>query len=198
MINTIIFDAGGVFVKGTSKEFFIKISKILKVDSSVFIKRKYIWDNAQKGEISLQDAIEEIFDIPISEEKMVEIINVWKRNFKLDIAIRDFAKKLSKDYRIFILSNIDTESVELFKDHREGFDFVEEEFLSCKLGMKKPDREIYEYVLNKINVKPEKCVFIDDKPENIEGAEKVGIHGIVFKNKEQLKRELRKLGVKVD
>ena len=49
-----------------------------------------------------------------------------------------------------------------------------------------------------IDAKPEECVFIDDRVENIEGARKLGIHGIVFENKEQLKKDLEKLGVKVE
>ncbi len=63
--------------------------------------------------------------------------------------------------------------------------------------MVKPDMEIYEYVLKELNAKSEECVFIDDKAENIEAAEKLGIHGIVFENKEQLKQDLEELGVTV-
>ncbi|MCI1732642.1 MAG: HAD-IA family hydrolase [Prevotella sp.] len=47
--------------------------------------------------------------------------------------------------------------------------------------------------LNKFDVKAAECVFIDDKPENIEGCKTVGMNGIVFKNSNQLKHELDKL-----
>ncbi len=42
---------------------------------------------------------------------------------------------------------------------------------------------------------PQECVFIDDRPENIETAEKLGITGIQFQNQQQAKRRLLELGV---
>jgi putative hydrolase of the HAD superfamily len=199
MITTIIFDVGGVLVKGNSKYFFEKTAEYLGVEEPDMERKKDVWDDMQRGEIGLQDTIKEIYGIPISDEDMEKIIGIWGKNWELDEEMVEFAKNLKKNYRLFILSNVDRESIEKFKDlHLKRLNFVEEKFHSWKLGMIKPDREIYEYVLEKIGAEPEECVFIDDRPENIEGAEKVGIHGIVFKNREQLKNELKNLGVKVD
>jgi putative hydrolase of the HAD superfamily len=199
MITTIIFDVGGVLVKGNSKYFFEKTAEYLGVEEPDMERKKDVWDDMQRGEIGLQDTIKEIYGIPISDEDMEKIIDIWGKNWELDEEMVEFAKNLKKNYRLFILSNVDRESIEKFKDlHLKRLNFVEEKFHSWKLGMIKPDREIYEYVLEKIGAEPEECVFIDDRPENIEGAEKVGIHGIVFKNREQLKNELKNLGVKVD
>jgi len=199
MITTIIFDVGGVLVKGDSKDFFEKTAEYLDVEKPDMEKKKEVWNDMQRGKISLQEAIKRILETTISNEEMEEIVDIWGENWKLDEDMVEFAKNLKKNYRLFILSNVDRESIEKFKDlHLKSLNFVEEKFHSWKLGMIKPDREIYEYVLEKIGAKPEECVFIDDRPENIEGAEKVGIHGIVFKNKEQLKNDLKILGVKVD
>jgi len=54
----------------------------------------------------------------------------------------------------------------------------------------KPDPRLYRILLDRYGLKAEECVFIDDNPANVAGAEAVGIKGILFKNAEQLRAEL--------
>ena len=53
-------------------------------------------------------------------------------------------------------------------------------FLSYRLHLLKPNVRIYQKVLELLNVAPEEVVFIDDKQVNVEAAQSLGIHGIVF------------------
>ncbi len=55
--------------------------------------------------------------------------------------------------------------------------------------------EIYQMLIDRYELVPEECVFMDDTLRNLEGAEKFGIHTIHFQSKEQAVLELRKLGV---
>ena len=57
----------------------------------------------------------------------------------------------------------------------------------------KPDPEMYELLLRTYDLKAEECVFIDDRPGNIEGAKNAGLHGIVFESYEKTSRELDEL-----
>lgn len=61
--------------------------------------------------------------------------------------------------------------------------------------MRKPNADIYEHTLKTLEVGADEAVFIDDKEENIEAAEKLGIHGIVFQHPQQVKEKLQKAGV---
>ena len=54
----------------------------------------------------------------------------------------------------------------------------------------KPDARLYRILLDRYGLKAEECVFTDDNPANIAGAEAVGIKGILFKNEKQLRAEL--------
>ena len=54
-------------------------------------------------------------------------------------------------------------------------------FVSYGLGLLKPDVKIYQKVLQKLGVLPEEVIFVDDKLKNVEAAQSIGIHGIVFK-----------------
>ena len=53
-------------------------------------------------------------------------------------------------------------------------------FVSYRLGLLKPDIKIYQKVLERLQVPPEAVVFVDDKPVNVQAAQTLGIHGIVF------------------
>ena len=64
---------------------------------------------------------------------------------------------------------------------------------SFEEGVLKPDKQIYLKLLKKYNLIPNETVFIDDNPNNIKTANELGIHGIVFKNLEQCKKELEEI-----
>jgi putative hydrolase of the HAD superfamily len=66
---------------------------------------------------------------------------------------------------------------------------------SCYLGLRKPDAAIYNRALDILGRPGERVLFIDDRAENVAGANGVGIKGIVFKGAESLKLELDSLGV---
>jgi beta-phosphoglucomutase-like phosphatase (HAD superfamily) len=98
-------------------------------------------------------------------------------------------------YVVSLMSNtydIHAKSNEL-KGFFEIFDNV---FLSNEIGLIKPDLEKYKYVLQKLNTKPNKCIFIDDKLRNLIPARELGIIVIKFETLEQFKKQLRDLGIK--
>jgi putative hydrolase of the HAD superfamily len=93
-----------------------------------------------------------------------------------------FLKKLSaeKNYKLILLSNTNEihidwvkENVPFFEDFKACFDAF---YLSHEINFRKPDAEIYEYVLEQHDLKPKECLFIDDTKENTEAAKNLGIH----------------------
>ena len=74
---------------------------------------------------------------------------------------------------------------------REGFyDMFEAVYASNKMGVSKPNRDFYQYILRSEGVKPEDTVFIDDVEENVIAAEKLGIHAILFKDGVSLRSDI--------
>ena len=65
--------------------------------------------------------------------------------------------------------------------------------LSYEIGIRKPAPEVFTYTLQTLGIAPDEAIFVDDRPENVEGAESVGIHGIVFREPQQFEQELRRL-----
>ena len=96
-------------------------------------------------------------------------------------------------YRIYLLSNY---SEDLFTKHTKGASFLNDidgKVVSYQIHEIKPNPEIYLYLLNKYNLKADQCLFFDDREQNVEGAEKLGIHAIRVESQEQLLGELEKL-----
>lgn len=98
----------------------------------------------------------------------------------------------------YLMSTINNESAEL-NDYRirqfslnEIFDlFVS----SCFVGLRKPAPEIYRLAINLRQRAPDECCFIDDRPENLQPASLLGMHCIQMKGAENLREELKALGV---
>lgn len=101
-------------------------------------------------------------------------------------------EQIRTTYRIFLLSN----SNQIHYDHylapfQERFGYTdfdglfEKAWFSFRMGMKKPDREIYEYVLSAHGLVPAETLFIDDLPVNVQAAVDAGMQGYVLKPGEE-------------
>ncbi|MGD0369482.1 MAG: HAD family phosphatase [Acidobacteriaceae bacterium] len=66
---------------------------------------------------------------------------------------------------------------------------------SCELGIAKPDPAIYAFTCDRLGVRPDEALFLDDKIENIRGAEAFGLHALQFSNIAQLRHDLAARGL---
>lgn len=73
--------------------------------------------------------------------------------------------------------------------------YVAWSFVSCELGVRKPDPEIYRLTAGRLGVDPAECVFVDDRPANCAGAEAVGMAAIPFRGAVDLREQLRARGI---
>ena len=79
-----------------------------------------------------------------------------------------------------------------------GFDNIFDHIIiSCYHHVIKPNRRFYEIALEEMNVTPEESVFIDDRKENVDTANNVGINGIFFENSTQVTHRLKELRINI-
>lgn len=180
MIKAIIFDFGDVFVnldkEGTNRK--LKEMNIEDLPETISAKnREYEQGFVTSDEIS--DHYRTHFP-QLEKESFLEswnsmILEFPEYRFK-------FIQKLSKekDYKLFLLSNTNENHIEYIKhnvsfyeDFKKCFDGF---YLSHEIGMRKPNSDIFEFVLDKNQLQPEDCLFIDDTKENTETASKLGFH----------------------
>jgi len=114
-------------------------------------------------------------------------------NLSLDMA--EIIERLHQaDYTVSLMSN--THDLHAKSNYLRGFyDIFDNVFLSNEIGFIKPDMDKYKYVLKKLDTKPKKCVFIDDKVQNLVPARDLGIIVIRFESFEKFKNQLNELGV---
>ena len=199
-IKSVIFDWGGVLIEDPAPGLMRYCAKALHVSKEEYIKaHSKFADDIQKGLIS-EDTFWEQICSELNAPKP-KVRSLWTDAFKAAYVPRadmfSMAASLQENgYRTAVLSNTEFPAMEYF--HELRYDMFDVPVFSCTEGVKKPDRKIYELTLEKLGSLPEQSVFIDDKPEYINGAKEVGINTILFQNIDQVKDELNRLGVKID
>ena len=199
MIKTIIFDIGNVLTGFRLLEFIQSKghdkAMTERIVNATF--RTPVWDELDRGVWTDEEIIEGFVknDPEIEEELRSTFANVEGMLLRYDYAIPWITELKSKGYQVLYLSNFNhpahtqcTEALD-FLPHMDGG------ILSYQDLVIKPEPAIYELLINRYNLIPEECVFMDDLQANIEGAAKFGIHTILFKNQADAIEELKKLGV---
>ena len=117
----------------------------------------------------------------------VKSIEVWDSDQLIDYGYR-FNMKFQPNYG--------NETMRMTKQKLTFLKYVDGAVFSCDVKQIKPEPEIYRTLIERYHLEPEKSVFLDDRKENCEAAEKFGIHAIQFHSFKQGTVELEKLGVK--
>jgi HAD superfamily hydrolase (TIGR01509 family) len=111
--------------------------------------------------------------------------------------MEELVRKLRKNYRVIVFSGNIRERIE-YLDKKYGlYDKFDELVFSFDTGLSKREMKMYDILLERINCKPQECVCIDDSEGVLEIEKSLGMKTILFKDAEQLKEELRKLGVNI-
>ena len=82
-------------------------------------------------------------------------------------------------YRLFVLSNMSKDYIEFLRE-MPVFQYFDGEIISCEVHLIKPEKEIYQLLLDTYNIEPEQTMFIDDRVENVEKAATLGIVPFYF------------------
>lgn len=77
-------------------------------------------------------------------------------------------------YKLFVLSNMSKEYIDFLRE-MDVFKYFDGQIISCEVSLIKPEKEIYELLLERYNLEPEQTIFIDDRKQNVEAAAEVGI-----------------------
>jgi putative hydrolase of the HAD superfamily len=121
---------------------------------------------------------------------------VWNRALDPDPILSDsLLEKLSKNYRLAVLSNTDPIHMSQEEARFPFFRFFPIRIYSYLVGASKPDPVIYREALRACKVRAEEAVYVDDVPVYVEAAQRLGMTGIVFQSPEQLRSDLQDLGI---
>jgi len=197
MIKNVVFDIGNVLVTFEWERLAKEIGftdKDLQVLAEKVIGDR--WDEFDRGVMPEDEALKYVQEaIPGLEEKFATLWHRIDEAIHVYPYVNEWMRELkSEGYKIYLLSNFPKRLFE--KEANEKFDFIrytDGKVISSFVKMIKPDREIYEYLFNTYSLKPEECVFVDDRAKNVEAAKALGMKGIVFEGYEDGSVKLKKL-----
>ena len=200
MIKAILFDCGGVLINSVFDGMIAYCSEALHIEKRSLLEsyRKYE-DAFQKGQVAEEDLWTRILEDNQLEMNDSRLLKIWGDAFSAVYRINDFMFDLvsrvkQKKLKTGVLSNTEKAVAARFQSgigsKIELFDY---QYYSCDIGLRKPSEEIYRYVQQNMQLEMEQIAFIDDVEENIEAANRLGMHGILYLSDEGLIRSLRKL-----
>ena len=179
MINTIIFDFGHVFINLDKKDTVNSLRNLGLSGWHEDLDQLNI--QFETGQISREEFVDGIKKF-IPDASSDEILQAWSA-ILLDFPLYrlEFLQMLSKKYRLFLLSNTDAIHIETFEQkngatfYSDFYNCFEKVYFSFEIGMRKPNSEIYNYVLNEHDLQAKCTLFIDDKKENTDAARSLGL-----------------------
>jgi glucose-1-phosphatase len=154
------------------------------------------WPDWQEGRITPRDWHQYVVKRLGSKLSFEQFVEVWNQALDPEpIQDRGFLEKLSKKYRLALLSNTDPLHVAHMERTYDFLGFFPARIYSCRVRTRKPSPLIYKEALQACKVRAEAAIYIDDVAEYAQAAERLGMRSIVFRSTEQLQSDLRVLGV---
>ena len=194
-IDTLIFDFGGVIINLDYSKPVDEFKKLGILDSKKLYSKKEqtkLFDSLECGQISDVTFLNEIRKK--SNTNDLELIKKAWNSILLNIPEErvHLLKKLSSKYKLFLLSN--TNSIHLKeiitsygeKKWKNFISIFNDVYFSNQIGMRKPNENIFFHVINKNKLDVSKTLFIDDSPQHIKTAKKIGFKTYHLTNKEDI------------
>ena len=186
MIDTIIFDFGGVLYKVPDLKKLLRWQKLLGIAADDDInqliyepsKSQLFWD-VMEGKLSEDKMWEQIMHKWKVPERISErfLKNVMSKR-RLNKPLAKYLKSFRSGYKTAILSNAGDQTRSKMEKSFGAHTLVDEIIISAEEGIAKPDKAIYHIAIKRLNSIPENCVFVDDLIENVNAALEIGMKAI--------------------
>lgn len=201
MIKAIVFDYVGV-IEIIERGLIKKISKYLGISKEdwdeVYYSLIYLFHTNQSSWEGVADLVAKKFNATDEQiSHMQEMIKENRATRKINQELVEIIRNLkNKNYKIGLLSNNYVELRQEIQDLGLS-DLFNTIVISAEVCFYKPQPEIFQILFDKLNVKNEEVVFIDDNQSSLVGASDIGYTPILFTSNEKLLEDFKKLGIKI-
>jgi epoxide hydrolase-like predicted phosphatase len=198
-IKAIFFDFGGVIQRTEYQSPRQKLAEKFHMEYEDIDKLVFgggpngTSAKASVGEIKVEEHWKAIAKrLKISESEMAAFESEFFAGDVIDYELVSFIRNLRSKYKTGLISNAwsDMRGYLVKKKLDDAFDTLT---ISAEVKVAKPDAKIYHLALEQIGVKAEEALFVDDVPVNIEACEKIGMHGILFRDAHEVMNEIQKI-----
>lgn len=203
MIQNILFDMGNVLIHFDRKVFLDRLD-ISEEDKQLLLREVFLsveWVQMDRGTLTEPEAeVRMCRRLPEHLHTAVHnLVSLWDEPMMPVAGMAELLEELKqKGYGIYLLSNASIRQ-HAYWHKIPGWQFFDGKVISADEKIMKPHPDYYRIALERFDLKPEACFFIDDVPANIEGAQYCGISGTVFhKDVSLLRSQLRTAGIPVE
>lgn len=199
MIKALITDFGGVLVRTKTDRSRRELEQRLgraphSLERDIFASELSV--SAQRGAITEEQFWREVetwFDLPRFGLSGRDFRDEFFRDDFLDLELVDLIRDVRPAVKTGLISNAWSGlrgMLQTVFPIQDAFDAL---VISAEEKLLKPDARIYQLALDRLGVRADEAIFLDDFPVNIEAANALGLHGVHFKTSEQAQRDIRAL-----
>jgi putative hydrolase of the HAD superfamily len=198
-VRAVILDYGEVLCYQPAPEALGRMARTFQIEPERFLER-YIPTRGpyDQGLLSAEeywanfarDAGVEI------DAARIETLRTWDTGMwsRINVEMIDWLEKVhAAGWTTALLSNMQFDMAAHARKNFAWFAHFDYQILSCELRLIKPDAAIFRHTVERLGVRPQEALFVDDREANVEAAREVGLHAIQFKSVEQLRVELEKM-----
>jgi putative hydrolase of the HAD superfamily len=197
MIKNIIFDVGKVLVEWDVMWAFAQLGFSAGTAEAVADAtiRTPDWNELDRSVLGDDEQLRRFIDRAPQYEREIRLYwdNIGLPIWQYDYTLPWIQELKAKGYRIYILSNYSKRTYDNTKEALSFLEYADGHIFSFEVHQIKPEPEIYQSLLRRYGLRPEECVFLDDREENLREAEKQGICGILFTSYEDARCRLEKI-----
>jgi HAD superfamily hydrolase (TIGR01509 family) len=199
VIRTILFDLGNVLVpvnfircrEALAEVCVLPPKEVQRILGESGLPKRY--ESGQVSSAEFFDTTCRLLDMKVSYEKFTQ---VWGEIFSPEPLVPEtLLASLRARHRMILLSNTNDMHFTLAEQRYPLLRQFDEYILSYRVGAMKPDSAIYEKAIAAAGCAAGECFFIDDLPENVEGARRAGMDAALFRSLEQLQADLHLRGL---
>lgn len=196
MIKAIIWDFGGVLTRYHYYKFQKELAKYLKVKFKMLLPvvtpLLELFNTGKINENEFWKMLAKNLKIKLPRDYKNFIQNDFKKHVKLNHSSYKILQNLKSNYKLALISNVFKPHVLLMEKRGwlKEFDII---VMSCDVGLHKNDERIFLLALNKLGLKGNQCIYIDDRKKHLVPAKNVGMKVVLFKSSPKLKKDLNAL-----
>jgi epoxide hydrolase-like predicted phosphatase len=197
-IRLVISDFGGVICTYDYRFFCERLARRIGSNAEAIYAAVYGSDlqaEFEQGHLTGPEYHRRVMSLFGADVPYAEFFPMYGDIFTEIPATCEMLRRLHTRYPLYLLSDTNEIHFGYVKETVEILRLFDEFIVSYEVGAMKPTPRIYQEALQRSGVPPEACVFIDDRPGNVEGARRVGMHALQFTSPEQCAADLGRLGV---
>jgi HAD superfamily hydrolase (TIGR01509 family) len=187
MIRNILFDIGTVLLHINYEPALALAHRFCDPAKREALRRFFTFDDRdpmireyERGAITTEDFFGHFAAVTGFSGTMDQFVETYQDMLSENKPMLEFARQLAKKYGTYLVTNAGPLHIPAIYERFSALRLFKDEASSCRLGEVKPDAAFYEKALAKFGITADTCLLIDDRPENVAGAEAFGIRSILY------------------